>query len=121
MIQSQTFLSVPKHHDHNPYSANLLGVLQWQCSHEVPYSQLESIAVKGLGVLHYTLIPSHCIQVDMERLLFSLAVKWHKSKNKKVINSYTKCLISVKIAILTPHTTAVGNVWLIFDLQKHVN
>ena len=39
--------------------------------------------------------------------LFSLAVKWHKfwgpKIDKKVINSYTKCLISVKIAILTPH------------------
>ena len=43
----------------------------------------------------------------MDRLLFSLAVKWHKiwgpKIDKEVINSYTKCLISVKIAILTPH------------------
>ena len=71
------------------------------------WSTILSIAVKGLGVLHYTLIPSHCIQVDIERLLFSLAVKWHKfwspKIDKKVINSDTKCLISVKIAILTPH------------------
>ena len=35
MIQSQSFLSVPKHY--YPYSANLLGM--HQCSHEVPYSQ----------------------------------------------------------------------------------
>ena len=43
-----------------------------------------------------------------------------KKKNKKVINSFTKCLISVKIAILTPHIIPppLGNVWLIFDLQK---
>ena len=62
---------------------------------------------ESLGMLHYTLIPSHCIQVDIERLLFSLAVKYHKfwgpKIDKKVINSYTKYLISVKIAILTPH------------------
>ena len=91
------------------------------------WSTILSIAVKGLGVLHYTLIPSHCIQVDMERLLFSLAVKWHKiwspQIDKKVINSVTKCLISVKIAILTPHIIPLPlvNVWLIFDLQKYVN
>ena len=65
-------------------------------------------------MLHYTLIPSHCIQVDIERLLLSLAVKLHNfggpKIDKKVINSSTKCLISVKIAILTPHiiTTAIG-------------
>ena len=40
-----------------------------------------------------------------------------------VINSFTKCLISVKIAILTPHIIPLllVNVWLIFDLQKYVN
>ena len=29
-----------------------------------------TIAVKVLGMFHYTLIPSHSIQVDIERLLF---------------------------------------------------
>ena len=63
----------------------------------------------------------------IKRLLFSLAVKmlnfWGPKKYKKVINSSTKCLISVKIAIMTPHIIPLPlvNVWLIFDLQKYVN
>ena len=73
-----------------------------------------------------TLIPSHWIKVDIERLLFSLAVKmptfWGPKIDKKVINSSTKCLISVKIAILTPHIIPppLVNIWLIFNLQKYV-
>ena len=48
---------------------------------------------------------------------------WGPKKDKKVINSPTKCLISVKIAIMTPHIIPLPlvNVWLIFDLQKYVN
>ena len=48
---------------------------------------------------------------------------WGPKIDKKVINSSTKCLISVKIAILTPHIIPppLVNVWLIFDLQKYVN
>ena len=48
---------------------------------------------------------------------------WGPKKDKKVINSSTKCLISVKIAIMTPHIIPLPlvNVWLIFDLQKYVN
>ena len=74
-----------------------------------------------------TLIPSHWIEVDIERLLFSLAVKmpnfWGPKVDKKVINSSTKRLISVKITIFTPHIIPppLVNVWLIFDLQKYVN
>ena len=43
--------------------------------------------------------------------------------HKKVINSSTKCLTSVKIAIFTPHIIppSLVNVWLIFNLQKHLN
>ena len=41
-------------------------------------------------MLHFTMIPYHCIQVDIERLLFSLAVKLHNflgpNIDKKVIN-----------------------------------
>ena len=66
----------------------------------------------------------------MERLLFSLAVKWHKflgpKIDKKVINSYRAYQMSDFCENCNPHfsyhtTGAVGNVWLIFDLQKHVN
>ena len=48
---------------------------------------------------------------------------WGPKKYKKVINSSTKCLISVKIAIMTPRIIPLPlvNVWLIFDLQKYVN
>ena len=47
---------------------------------------------------------------------------WGPKIDKKVINSSTKCLISVKIAILTPHIIPppLVNIWLIFDLQKYV-
>ena len=72
-----------------------------------------------------TLIPSHWIEVDIERLLFRLSVKmpnfWGPKIDKKVISSPTKCLISVKIAILTPYIIPppLVNIWLIFDLQKY--
>ena len=48
---------------------------------------------------------------------------WRPKIDKKMINSSTKCLISLKIAILTPHIIPrpLVNVWLIFDLQKYVN
>ena len=48
---------------------------------------------------------------------------YYPDPDEKVINSSTKCLISVKIAILTPHIIPppLVNVWLIFDLQKYVN
>ena len=48
---------------------------------------------------------------------------WGPKKYKKVINSSTKCRISVKLAIMTPHIIPLPlvNVWLIFDLQKYVN
>ena len=48
---------------------------------------------------------------------------WGPKKDKKVINSSTKCLISVKISVMTPHIIPLPlvNVWLIFDLQKYVN
>ena len=47
---------------------------------------------------------------------------WGPKIDKTVINSSTKCLISVKIAILTPHIIPppLVNIWLIFDLQKYV-
>ena len=71
-------------------------------------------------MLYCTLIPSHCIQVDNERLSCSLAVKLDNFKvpkiDTKVTNSSTNCLISVKIAILTPHIipTPLVNIWLVF-------
>ena len=47
-------------------------------AHEVPVVVLSiAIAVKGLDVLHYTLIPLTAFKLIL-RLLFSLAVKWHK-------------------------------------------
>ena len=47
---------------------------------------------------------------------------WGPKIDKKVIKSSTKCLISVKIAILNPLITSplLVNVWLIFHLQKYV-
>ena len=43
-----------------------------------------TIAVKDMGVLHYTIIPSQCIQVNIERLVFSLAVKLYNLQYNKV-------------------------------------
>ena len=71
------------------------------------------------------LIPSYCIQVDIERLLLKsycqIASFLRSKKDKEVINSSTKCLISVKIANFTLHIIPLllENVRLISDLQKH--
>ena len=74
------------------------------------------------------LIPSHCIQVDIERLLFSLAVKLHNfwgplNRQKGDQFFYQMSDFCENCAILTPHILPplLVNVWLIFDLQKHVN
>ena len=109
-----------------PIQATLLGVhhrphdLQQTI---IPIQLLTFLAVKVLGMLQHT----NPLSLNWSWLLFSLAVKmphfWSSKIDKKVINSSTKCLISVKIAILTPHilTPPLVNVWLIFDLQKYVN
>ena len=59
MIQSQTFLS---------FQTTIIPI-QLTClacfNAHMKYGTILSIAVKGLDVLHYTLIPSHCIQVDI--------------------------------------------------------
>ena len=87
-----------------------------------------TIAVKVLGMHQHTnpLSLNWSWYWEFERLLFSLAVKipnfWGPKIDKKVINFSTKCLISVKIAILTAHIIPppLVNIWLIFDLQKYV-
>ena len=127
-LQWHVFLSVPKHYnpysgtfagraslsthpttDCNPYSSNLAGHASLLTCPITRVFQKLLFSQKLLRFWAYfnTLIPSHWIEVDIERLLFSLAVKmpnfWGPKIDKKVINSSTKCLISVKIAILTPH------------------
>ena len=114
--------------DYNPYSANLAGMHHRSHVPSQSFSKavVLTIAVKILGMLQHT-YPSHWITSWYWETLFSLAVKipnfWGPKKDKKVINSSTKCLISVKIAIMTPHIIPLPlvNVWLIFDLQKYVN
>ena len=54
----------------NTIQLTLLGIHQCllgmhQCSYVIPQTIVLTIAVKVLGMLHY--IPSHCIQVDIER------------------------------------------------------
>ena len=102
----------------------------WACFNaHMKYHTFNNCERFGHASLHTN--PSRCIQVDIKRLLFSLAFKWHKfwgpkirAKNKQKgdqflyqmsdfcenCNPHSSC-----------HTTAIGNVWLIFDLQKHVN
>ena len=148
MIQWHVFLSVPNHYnpyscnfdahasflkcpptDCNSYSANLAGGASLLTCPITEFFQklLFSQKLLRFWACFNTLIVSHWIEVDIERLLFSLAVKmpnfWGPRIDKKVINSSSKCLISVKIAILTPHIIPppLVNVWLIFDLQKYVN
>ena len=91
--------------DYNPYSANLVG-RAWPIT-EFFKSCCSYNSCEGLGMLQHTKSPLIELLVGIERLSFSLAVKmlnfWGPKKDKKVINSSTKCLISVKIAILTPH------------------
>ena len=108
-----------------PIQLTLLGM--HGLSQSFSKSVVLTIAVKVLGILLHTKSPLIELEVDIEGLLFSLAVKMPNfggpEKGKKVINSSNKCLISVKIAILTPHIIPppLVNVWLIFDLQKYVN
>ena len=57
-----------------------------------------TIAVEVLGMLHYSLTPSQCIQVDIERLLFSLAVKLYnfqgcESSPFQLISLFLKILL----------------------------
>ena len=59
----------------NTIHLTLLGM--HQCSHVVPQTIVTHNSCEGLGMLHYTLITFHCIQVDIERLSFSPAVKLH--------------------------------------------
>ena len=100
-----------------------------QCSHVVPQTIVLTIAVKVLGMLHFKLILSHCIQVDIERFLFSLAVKLHNlSKNRqKVINSsmllpnaWLLWKKQSQLLIWYHHYWWIINVWLIFNLQKNI-
>ena len=84
------------------HEGSLLFSVYGHTYHSLSKAIVLTIAVKVLGMLHYTLIPSHCIQVDIERLLFSLAVKLHNFWGLKIdiklkmIDTSTKCLISVK-------------------------
>ena len=50
----------------------------------------------------------------LRKLTFSRLSVSIKKKDKKVINSSTKCLISVKIAILTPHIIVYHHHWWMF-------
>ena len=144
MVRWHVFHSVTKHY--NPYSGNcaslltcptvpqtiiipiqltlLACIIAHMPHHRVFQKLLFSQELWRFWACFNTLIPSHWIEVDIERLLFSLAIKmanfWGPKIDKKVINSSTKCLISMKIAILTPHIIPLllVNIWLIFDLQK---
>ena len=93
--------------------------MTWYLPFKISIAKTDVFAIECLDQIE--------LEVDIERLLFSLAVKmpnfWGPKKDKKVINSPTKCLISVKIAILTPHIIPLPlvNVWLISDLQKYVS
>ena len=104
-----------------------------QCSHIVPqsfwsYFSHNTCSYESFGhaSLLYTIIPSHCIQVDIERLFIQSSCQlhnfWGSKIDEMVINSSIK-LISVKVAIPIPNILPVPvvNIWLIFDLQKHVS
>ena len=118
-------MSYPETIKYNPYSANLVG-RAWPIT-EFFKSCCSYNSCEGFRHASTHKSPLIELEVGIERLLFSLAVKipnfWGPKKDKKVINSSTKCLISVKIAILTPHIIPppLVNAWLIFDLQKYVN
>ena len=143
MVRWHVFNSVTKHY--NPYSGNFASLLTCPTTDNNPYSgNLASvhhrshvpsqriskavvliIAVKVLGMLQHT-NPLSLNWSWYWEILFSLAVKmpnfWGQKIDKNVINSFTKCLISVNIAILTPHIIPppLVNIWLTFDFQKYV-
>ena len=143
MLQWHVSLSVPKHY---PYSGNfmmgmhhvlpqtiipiqltlLACIIAHMSYHRVFQKLLFSQKLWRFWASFNTLIPLNELKLILRDFYCSLAVKmpnfWgpkiDKSK-KKVINSSTKCLISVKIAILTPNIIPppLVNSWLIFDLQ----
>ena len=95
-----------------------------QCSHVVP--QAITIAVKVLRMLHYSLIPSQCIQVDIERLLLSLAIKLHNFWGPKINVKGDQFFYQMPdfCENCHPHSfipLLLVNVWLITNLQKHGN
>ena len=104
---------------YNPYSANLAGHA-WLFT-EFSKAVVLTIAVKVLGMLQHT-NPLSLIKKLILRDFVKMPNFWGPKKDKNVINSSTKCLISVKIVILTPHIIPLPlvNVWLIFDLQIYV-
>ena len=63
--------------DYNPYSANLAGVHDRSHVPSQSFSKAAvlTIAVKVLGMLQHTKSPLIELEVDIKRLLFSLAVK----------------------------------------------
>ena len=77
--------------------------------------------VGGICWFHMEWPSSWYWETFMQYITVKLHNFWSPKIDKKVINSSTKCLISVIIAILTPHVIPqlLVNVWLIFDLQKH--
>ena len=82
-------LSVSKHY----IWLTLLGIdqcllLMHQCWNVVPQTAVLTIAVKVLGMLYYSPIPSQCIQVDIERLLFSLIIQFLRSKNRQKCHEF---------------------------------
>ena len=91
-----------------PIQLTLLGM--HRCSHVLSQSFSKAvvltIAVKVLGMLQHTDPLSLNWSWYWETFIYSSCqnAQFLKSKNRqKMINSSTKCLISVKIAILTPH------------------
>ena len=113
------FLSVTK-----PYSANFAWLVSMLTYSTTDYCNSQYLAVKVLGMLHYTLIPSHCIQVDIERLLFSSAVKlhnfWGPKTDKTVINSSTKMSDFCENCNphSTYHTTAIGECLVVIEFAE---
>ena len=128
MIQSHVFLSVPKQFSANFGSMHQCWAYCWAyllncaghasmltCYHRLSKAIVLTIAVKLFGMLHYTLIPFHCIQVDIERLLFT---QFLRSKNRQKGNQFfyqTSDFCENCNPHSSYHTTAVGeclvNIW----------
>ena len=92
----------------NTIQLTLLGM--HQCSHmyhSLSKTIVITIAVKVLGMLHYTLIPFHCIQVDIETLIQSSCqiVQFLRSKNSIHDLAYFDPHIVFIEVCDTPHKT----------------
>ena len=111
--------------DDNPYSANLAGhasVLTCPITEFFKAVAL-TIAMRRFWSCFNTLIPSHWIEVDIERLFSCQNAQFLRSKNKQNGDQFFYQISDFCENCNPPHVIPppLVNTWLTFDMQKYVN